>query len=201
MPKLKLFWNETKLRYQTRTGQTVSRAEVMRSLDKITTQTSRKLVQIEKDYKAGAISRVEWQIRMRDQIRLGHTQAAMLANGGKAQMNASKWGRVGRQTRDQYARLQRWSLQRANGLAERMAGEVRADLYAQAARATFWAADQHLHEAAGFLCTSHTTKKESCSECLAEAGKPARKPSLVKPPGTRKCLGRCGCFLRYVKAG
>jgi len=126
-------------RYRDRaTGRFVSELNVRADLDKYIEAKNANLDALANRLRNREISLADWQLQMRNEIRTMHSNAAMVAKGGRAQMTQADWGRVGQRLRFQYGKLDDWAAQIAKGEAP-LNGRLnqRAKLYGQASRGTY----------------------------------------------------------------
>ena len=126
-------------RYQDRaTGRFVKELQVRADLDKYIDAKNTRLDNLANQLRNREISLADWQLQMRNEMRMMHNNAAMVAKGGKAQMTQADWGRTGRELRTQYEYLDKWAKDIASGKAP-LDGRLnwRAKLYGNATRGTY----------------------------------------------------------------
>jgi hypothetical protein len=145
----------------------------------------------------GRISLPEWAIRFRQEIKAGHSLTYTLARGGRAQMSAADWGRVGRLTRFHLGALDRYTSQLANGGLINF-GRVR--MYAAAIRNTFENAGRSIRLLDEQMPWARwiRTADESCPGCLAQASMPPRRLEDIPPIGSQECAANCRCYLEIT---
>ena len=189
-------------RYMDRaTGRIVSELTVRADLDQYIVNKNARLDALANQLRNREISLADWQLRMRTELREAHNAAAMIAKGGREQMTQADWGRVGRELRFQYGKLDDWAKQIASGDAP-MDGRLnwRARLYGQASRGTYeqerraMAADKGNDEEMRIL---HA--KESCKGCIAIAGYWAPIGTLPKI-GSQECSTNDLCTFDYRRS-
>lgn len=189
-------------RYRDRaTGRFVKELQVRGDLDKYIDAKNTRLDDLANQLRNREISLADWQLQMRNEMRMMHNNAAMVAKGGKAQMTQADWGRTGRELRTQYEYLDKWAAQIASGEAP-MDGRMnwRAKLYGQASRGTYeqerraMAADKGNDEEMRIL---HA--KESCKGCISVAGYWAPLGDLPKL-GSQDCSTNCLCTFEYRRS-
>ena len=189
-------------RYQDRaTGRFVKELQVRADLDKYIDAKNTRLDDLANQLRNREISLADWQLQMRNEMRMMHNNAAMVAKGGKAQMTQADWGRTGRELRSQYEYLDKWAKDIASGKAPldgRLAS--RAKLYGNAARGTYeqerrvMAADKGNDEEMRIL---HA--KESCKGCISIAGYWAPIGTLPKI-GSQECSTNDMCTFEYRRS-
>lgn len=188
-------------RYRDRaTGRFVSELTVRRDLDKYIDAKNAKLDSLTTQLRNREISLADWQTQMRNEIRTAHTNAAMVARGGRDQMTNADWGRTGRELRTQYEYLDKWAAKIATGEAPLDGrANARARLYGNASRDTYeqqrrtMAADNGNDEEMRVL---HA--KESCQGCISLAGYWADIGTLPRI-GSQQCGTSCLCTMSYRK--
>jgi hypothetical protein len=192
-------------RYRDRaTGRFVKELQVRADLDQYIANKATRFDDLANQLRNREISLADWQLQMRNEMRLMHNNAAMVAKGGKAQMTQADWGRTGRELRSQYEYLDKWAKDIASGKAPidgRLAS--RAKLYGDAARDTYeqqrrvMAADGGNDEEMRIL---HA--KESCTGptgCTTFAGYWAPIGTLPKI-GSLDCGPHCMCTMEFRRS-
>lgn len=189
-------------RYRDRaTGRFVKELQVRTDLDKYIDAKNTRLDDLANQLRNREISLADWQLQMRNEMRLMHNNAAMVAKGGREQMTQADWGRTGRELRSQYEYLDKWAKDIASGKAP-IDGRLnwRARLYGQASRGTYeqerraMAADKGNDEEMRIL---HA--KESCKGCISVAGYWAPLGDLPKL-GSQDCSTNCLCTFEYRRS-
>src|SRR5574343_324650 len=91
-------------RYRDRaTGRFVSELTVRRDLDKYIDAKNARLDSLTTQLRNREISLADWQAQMRNEIRTAHTNAGMVAKGGRKQMTTAERGRTGASLRRRMA--------------------------------------------------------------------------------------------------
>lgn len=180
------------------TGRYVPAAVVRRELDRYLdgADPARALAEA---LRGRQVSLADWEIAMRRHIKNTHLNAVVLERGGWANMRPADYGRVGQIVREQYGYLKRFGLDIASG-KQRLDGTlgVRAGLYTQAGRTSFYKSKQGNLAQGLDMVGSVRHARDSCVECVALDGKWFRVgDAAYKLPGQRICLGRCHCSERY----
>jgi hypothetical protein len=197
-PQTKFVFDTAKRQYETASGHVVSPAQVADLLQTSIKDSQTRVRALTTQFKEGALSLPEWQIAMRDEVKLIHTLAGVSARGGWAEMSQSDWGRIGQMTRFHYERLNKWGLQIEQGLRVNVG---RADLYAKAANTTFWNFFAQMQGMAGAVKAVRVINaKESCAGCLAIAGVEMTIEVLLEkhPIGSKECQVNCRCSIEIV---
>lgn len=192
--RLPLVWDSQTGRYRDQQGRFVARTIVTDARNQIVDDTQQRLRRITEQYNDGKISLADWQTQFKDIIKAGHTLAAGIAMGGKNNMTAQDWGRVGQILRIQYEALNRFALQ-----IEQKGGRIslgRVDHYAASIRSTFLNAER-LRKPQFALGRWIRTKRESCEDCRAQASRGVQLVSTFPPIGSLRCRHHCGCYISY----
>jgi hypothetical protein len=182
------------------TGRFISRAEVRDAIDRIILASQRRAQGATDDVRAGRISLDEWQRILREEIKRTQLDAEMLARGGRAQMTAADFGRVGQRVREQYRFLRDFAQQLKDG-AIRTDGTAinRAKMYSAASRAAFHESERDVMQAAGYTHErSMLAIAEHCDVCVREAARGSVPIGTLIPIGDRSCLSNCRCSIAYA---
>lgn len=196
MPKIKsqrlpLVWDSQANRYRDQQGRFVARTIVTEARNRIVDDAQRKLRAISQQFLDGKISLADWQTQFKDIIKAAHTLAAGIAMGGKANMTAADWGRVGQLLRVQYEALNRFALQIEAGKKLSLG---RVDHYAASIRSTFLNAER-LRQPQFAVARWVRTKRESCEDCREQERRGVQLLSTFPRIGSLSCRHRCGCYL------
>lgn len=154
-------------------------------------------------YKAGDITVDSWRKGMRALIKRSYIQSALLARGGRSQMTAADWGKVGGHVAEQYSHLD----QKANSFFFRIDGtpvgqaENIAGMYINSARQVFEEMNRENKIELGAVTEKWMlSSAEHCSSCLELNGL-GRVPlgTLWTVPGAGEtiCLTNCKCRIAY----
>lgn len=184
--------------YDNQTKRLVSWLDVRRDIDTYIANSNKTIDGLANQLRNREISLAEWQTAMRNEMRAMHSNAAMTAKGGRAQMTHADWGRVGQELRFQYGKLDQFAKDIASG-KQPLDGRMnwRAKLYGEAARGT------HEQEKRSNSANKGLTEemrilhaKESCKGCLANAGFWAPIGTLPKI-GSQDCATNCFCTFAF----
>lgn len=184
--------------YDNQSKRLVSWLNVRRDIDTYIDNSNKALDGLANQLRNREISLAEWQTAMREQMRAMHSNAAMAAKGGRAQMTHADWGRVGQELRFQYGKLDNFAKEIASGEVK-LDGRLnwRAKLYGEACRGTHEqekrsnSANKGLTEEMRIL---HS--KESCKGCQTHAGYWAPIGTLPKI-GSQQCSTNCLCTFAF----
>jgi hypothetical protein len=200
MPRRALEWNSRAGRYRDPlTGRFISRDTVRSILDQAIAKSQQRIQATSDALRGGTLSLDDWHVVMREEIKRTQIAAEMLVQGGRAQMTAADYGRVGQRVRIQYDYLRDF----AHGLAD---GAIRTDgsflnrakMYANAARVAF---HESLADQLAGLGYTHERNvlhpAEHCAGCLAETERGEVPIFSLVPIGDRPCGGSDKCSIAY----
>jgi hypothetical protein len=145
------------------------------------------------------VSVADWEVAMRRHVKNTHLNAIALERGGWANMTPADYGRAGQIIREQYGYLKNFAADIASG-KQRLDGTlgVRAKLYTQAGRESFYRSKQANLAAGVDMVRSVRHARDSCSECVSLDGKWFRVGDpTYKLPGQRICTKNCRCSEEY----
>lgn len=189
-------WDARVQRYRGDRGRFVPEATVRTELDRYLSAGGDRLESLTRQLQGGTLDLAAWQDQVRQEIKALHVNAATLAHGGRAEMNASTYGAIGRMLRDQYAFLRDWAKDLGPGGSAPLDGRLvaRARLYAEAARSTFERIRERDMARAGFdevLWVLHAA--DHCTGCPDQAAKGWVESSALPSIGSQPCGVRCRC--------
>lgn len=185
------------------TGRLIREEPIRRALDQVIDAQASQMRALTQSLIDGQINLATWQASMMGSVKNVHIVGATLANGGWAQMDQSDWGWVGAaRIRPQYAYLRDFAAQIASG-KQPLNGTAlaRAELYANAGRATHRAAQERLAQQRGLeMAKSNLGVCDHCALCISEASRGWQPVGTLVPVGSRTCLSRCHCWFSYRAA-
>ena len=186
--------------YRGANGRIISQAQVREALDGFVDNSlnvSRDLSMLLREQQ---ISLADWQLQMRAHIKDVHLVAAVAERGGWDNMTQADFGRVGQRIQVQYAYLDNFAQQIADG-TQPLDGRflVRSQMYTDASVATFDRFQVNAFNAAGFDEERSILEPGArhCSECESEAARGWQPIGTIKPIGERICLTRCRCTKEF----
>jgi len=191
-------------RYIGADGRFVSRANVRGALDATIQRSGENVRTVTQSLRAGEISLADWQKAVAAEAKASHLASAAAAKGGWAQMTQSDYGRVGRELRDQYGRLNNFAQQIASG-EQKLDGTAlrRSQMYIEAGRGTFHAVEQVEMLKRGFDeqrnilgYADHCKGPGSCIEQTGYGWMNMGDERII-PIGRRLCLTHCKCRVAY----
>lgn len=151
----------------------------------------------------GEMGLEEWRQAMRAEVKLVTGMETIVAHGGWRNMDQAAWLEAARAVKEQYAYLDRFAAQIADG-RQALNGRVpvRCAMYAASGHTTFETARQRMAIASGATQArnvlganeNHCAGAGSCQEASAQGWTAIDALSL---PGRRLCLVNCRCTLEY----
>jgi hypothetical protein len=185
-------------RYRDERGRFVASSTVRRELDRYL-DTADPAKALAEALRGRQVSLADWEVAMRRHVKNTHLNAVAMERGGYANMRPQDYGRVGQIVREQYGYLRGFANDIASG-KQRLDGTlgVRAKLYTQAGRETFYRSKQANLQPGIDMVRSVRHARDSCSECVSLDGKWFRVGDpAYKLPGQRICTKNCRCSEEY----
>lgn len=192
-------WNEGAGRFVDGRGRFVSERAVRSVIDDVADATSARMQAASEALLEGRMSLGAWQAEMQATIKLSHSAAAVIANGGAESMTFSAWGSVGQAVRSEYAYLRQFAEQVASG-EQPLNGSLaaRARQYGQAGRVTFERTYGRGQQQRGYLsCRNVLHPAEHCAVCRSEAARGWVPIGSLIPIGQRTCRSLDRCTISY----
>jgi hypothetical protein len=150
----------------------------------------------------GDITLVQWQQSVREALKLAHTQAAIIGNGGRDNMQASDWGRIGQRLRAEYRYLEGFARDLLAGSVSTPMALARVSMYAQAVRGSYWEGTTIRQEKQGYSLMRRILDPQAkhCDDCLRYAARGTVSIGSLPMPGQRcACLSNCKCRVQYLR--
>lgn len=119
-------------------GQFVSENTVIAEMRRHQEATYTALDNLTKDLYAGRVNIQQWQTSVALELKDAHLAQAMFGAGGRANMDASKWGRVGGTLADEYRYLTNFANQIANGDISEKQALARIKQYGNATQQSYY---------------------------------------------------------------
>ena len=180
------------------TGRYASGATVRRELDRYL-DTADPAKALAEALRGRQVSVADWEVAMRRHIKNTHLNSIALERGGWANMTPADYGRAGQIIREQYGYLRGFAGDIASG-KQKLDGTlgVRATLYSQAGRESFYRSKQANLAQGLDMVGSIRHARDSCRECIDLDGKWFKVGDpAYKLPCQRICNKRCHCSERY----
>ena len=189
-------------RYRDERGRFVASSTVRRELDRYL-DTADPAKALAEALRGRQVSLADWEVAMRRHVKNVNLNAIALERGGWANVTPADYGRVGQIVREQYGYLRGFANDIASG-KQRLDGTlgVRAKLYTQAGRESFYRSKHANLTTAVDMVGSVRSARDSCSECISLDGKWFRVGDpAYKLPGQRICMKSCRCSEEYLRLG
>lgn len=151
---------------------------------------------------SGDITLDQWQRSVREALKLAHTQAAIIGNGGRDTMQASDWGRIGQRLRAEYRYLEGFARDLLAGSISAPMALARVGMYAQAVRGSYWEGSTIRQEKQGYSLMRRILDPQAkhCDDCLRYAGRGTVPIGSLPMPGQRcACMSNCKCRVQYLR--
>jgi hypothetical protein len=149
---------------------------------------------------SGQISLAEWQLQMKEFIRVTHRMAALTALGGMENMTQAAWGYEGYLVKLQYQFLDRFASEIAANPAAWRNGRlyVRMQLYQKAEWSTFEQMLRFYKKQDGYTEERRVLgQADHCPGCLRQAALGWRPIGTLDFIGSEECSTNCHCVFHY----
>lgn len=195
-------WSISKRQYSyVSNGRAVSAAKLREWVDIAVERARLDLRAIGQALLDGTISKPEFALQAAEEIRNLHRSLSILAGGGKDQMGASEWGRLGSELKEELGYLARFSSAVDNVEVSTLGDAFlnRIESYGEAGRFTYQAAVRAREIDAGEMEEANELggSANSCSECLDATALGFQPAGTLSEPGTRECGPGCQCEIIY----
>jgi hypothetical protein len=184
--------------YRDAAGALVPEARLRAALTTLIEHGQARIAVVSQRLAEGHLDRLAWRTAMQTEIRQVAAASAMLAHGGRVQMDASARGWLGSQVKTQYDYLSGFALDLAQGLPLDGRFLARAQLYAESGHGVYEAmrrrdaAGRGMQEERNVLGGS-----QHCPGCQTATAQDWVPLGTLTPPGGRDCVSRCRCHLTY----
>ena len=189
-------------RFRDHKGRFLSQASVEKLVDARIDKLESSLKRFTRMLGDGNITLDQWEASVREAIKGAHIQAAIVGYGGKDQMGASEYGRIGQRLRSEYAYLQGFALDLLEQRISFPMALARIGLYAQSVRGSYWQGTELRKQEQGFSLMRRILDPQAqhCDDCLGFAARGIVPIGLVPLPGQRcACRARCRCRVEYFR--
>lgn len=189
-------------RYRDEKGRFLSQASVEKLVDARIDKLESSLKRFTRMLGDGNITLDQWEASVREAIKGAHIQAAIVGYGGKDQMGASEYGRIGQRLRSEYAYLQGFALDLLEQRISFPMALARIGLYAQSVRGSYWQGTELRKQEQGFSLMRRILDPQAqhCEDCLGFAAQGIVPIGSVPLPGQRcACRARCRCRVEYFR--
>lgn len=145
-------------------------------------------------------NRAEWFLNTKGELRAMHTALAMIAQGGKLQMEPKSWARAGQMIRSEMDYLRQFERGVANGAVSDAQLLARILNYGDAGRRVYDNMVKRRESDAGMYARRVLGVADHCDECLAESSEDFRPVDDVPDIGSLQCLSLCMCTIEYAES-
>ena len=149
---------------------------------------------------SGQIGIPEWQMQMKEFIRVTHREAAIVAYGGVENMTQAAWGFEGSLVKKQYQYLDQFAADIAANPSAWMNGRlfVRMDLYRKAEWGTFEEMLRFQKRQEGWTEERRELgQADHCDGCVQQASLQWRPLGTLETIGSQQCSTNCHCVFHY----
>lgn len=189
-------------RYRRPSGQFMSEKAVASLVDGRINKLSENLRRYTRMLVDGNITLDQWQGSIRDALKTAHIQATVLGHGGRDQLGAAEYGRIGQRLRSEYAYLQQFARDLLDGRVSAPMALARVQLYAESVRGSYWEGTTIRQERQGYSLMRRVLDPgaQHCDDCLRYAGRGIVPINSLPMPGQRcACRARCRCSVQYKR--
>lgn len=177
------------------TGRFVSTVEVTNELRRHVAATFNTLDGLTNQLYNGGLTMEQWQVAVASELKDAHLAQSMFSRGGKHNMSAVEYGRVGGTLADEYRYLSAFADDIAAGKVSQAQALARIKQYGKAAQQSYWREyDLATPDDEVIWWVLHPA--EHCDGCLTLAfGSPYESGELHTHPGAgdTECKGNCNC--------
>ncbi|MGL5795664.1 MAG: hypothetical protein ACRC06_14945 [Waterburya sp.] len=197
-------YNRSSGRYRDgQTGKFVSRATVLRLVDKEALQLEVRMKGHARLLVQGKIDIPEFQKRAAEDLKLSAIRSTILGSGGRSQVTNQAYGSTGRLLREQYNYLDGFARDLADGKLSKAQAIARAGLYGASTRSSFHQAEKIARGREGFIEAKRSLDPQSrhCGSCLQYSTQGQWKPlnEVTMPTVNCQCMSRCRCVVSFRK--
>ena len=189
-------------RYRGSNGRFLSQSAVESLVDGRINKLGTLLRRLTNMLSSGDITLDQWQQSVREALKLAHVQTAIIGNGGKDNMQAQDWGRIGQRLRAEYRYLESFARDLLAGSISAPMALARIGMYAQAVRGSYWEGSAIRQERQGYSLMRRILDPQAkhCDDCLRFAGRGVVAIGSLPLPGQRcACMSNCKCRVQYLR--
>lgn len=196
-------WDKTAGRYRDPAGRFVGEKKVLALGERYTAEFIQpRLETITQRFIAGKIDLATWQTQFARELKDGYLVQYMIGRGGRAQMGAADFGRIGGHLAFEYRHLDQFAQEIKAGKLS--AGQIltRAGMYADGVRTSFFEGLTAAKGDAGYVEERRILNPaEHCEDCIGYAGLGWQPIGSLPPPGIgSRCNHNCRCTMDYRTA-
>jgi len=197
-------WNYDPIsgRYRGNNGRFLSQSAIESLVDGRINKLGALLRRLTNMLSSGDITLDQWQRSVREALKLAHTQAAIIGNGGRDTMQASDWGRIGQRLRAEYRYLESFARDLLAGSISTPMALARIGMYAMSVRGSYWEGTAIRQERQGYSLMRRILDSQAkhCQDCLNYAARGVVPMGSLPMPGQRcACRSNCKCRVKYLR--
>ena len=174
-PRMDAEWSYDPMsgRYRRPSGRFMSETAVTALLDGRIGKLGENLQRFTRMLADGNITLDQWQGSVREAIKGAHIQASVLGHGGRADMGAAEYGRMGQRLRAEYRYLQGFANDILAGRVSAPMALARVKLYAEAIRGSYWEGATIRQEKQGYSMMRRRLAEQAahCDDCIRYAAR------------------------------
>jgi hypothetical protein len=142
----------------------------------------------------------QWIIDSRSELTKMHTALAMIAQGGREQMDVKSWGRVGQMIRGEAEYLRQFEISLAKGEVSDLQMLSRIVQYGEAGWVTYQNMVAHRERTAGVQYAKWEVDEsaENCDGCVGAVG--VHKLEDLPEVGSHECRSNCRCTITFLES-
>lgn len=196
-------WDSTRKKYIDTSTERIVAEATLKLYVKVIGETARERMRAVTEREiAGHISRATWELAMRDEVKNLHRSMAIMARGGKDQMRAQDWGRLGNVIAKQNAYLNKFGSEVAHGMVSEEQQLARSEMYASSAYSTYENARAIAQVESGVERGRRVLEAgaQHCADCEDFATEEFIPVDEIVPIGESECQANCRCFIEYESA-
>ena len=189
-------------RYRDERGRFLSRKAVHAIVDKRIEKLATKLRRYTRMMADGNITFDQWQQSVREAIKSAHVQNAIIGKGGRDNMTASDYGKIGQRLRQEYSYLQGFALDLLEQKVSMPMALARIGLYAESTRGSYWQGAELRQREQGYSLMRRVLDPmaQHCDDCIRYARAGIVSIGSLPLPGERcECRARCRCSIEYLR--
>jgi len=158
-------------RYRDKRGRFLSRKAVQAIVDKRIEKLATKLRRYTQMLSDGNLTLDQWQASVREAIKTVHIQNAIIGKGGRDNMTASDYGKIGQRLRQEYAYLQGFASDLLEQRASLPMALARVGLYAESSRGSYWQGTELRQQEQGYSLMRRILDPQAqhCDDCVRYA--------------------------------
>ena len=189
-------------RYRDQRGRFLSAKAVQALVDKRIEKLSKTLRRYTQMMADGNITLQQWQQSTREAIKAAHIQAAIIGKGGRENMTASDYGRIGQRLRQEYAYLQGFTKDLLEQRLSVPMALARVGLYASSVRGSYWQGAELRQQEQGYSLMRRILDPmaKHCEDCIRYSQIGIKPIGSLPLPGQRcECGANCKCSVQYMR--